>query len=116
MLALRMWQLTALLTALLLSGSAIHADDQKKADKNVVTIKVDDMTCGGCAMKVKKFVAKVGGVEKVEPDATAHTVTVFPKANSKVSPKELWEAVEKAGYTPSLLEGAVGSFKEKPKS
>ena len=30
--------------ALLLVGAAIQADDQKKSDKNVTTIKVEDMT------------------------------------------------------------------------
>ena len=65
---------------------------------------------------MQQFVAKVNGVEKVEPDLETHTVKVFPKEKTKVSAKELWEAVEKAGYTPSELEGPDGSFKEKPKS
>ncbi len=65
---------------------------------------------------MQQSVAKVSGVEKVEPDVKTHTVKVFPKENAKVSAKELWEAVEKAGYTPSELDGPGGSFKEKPKS
>ena len=65
---------------------------------------------------MQQFVAKVSGVEKVEPDLKTHTVKVFPKENVKVSAKEMWEAVEKAGYTPSELDGPGGSFKEKPKS
>ena len=35
--------LTTVVT-LFLVGAAIHADDQKKSDKNVTTIKVEDMT------------------------------------------------------------------------
>lgn len=34
----------ALMAALFLAGTAIRADDQKKSDKNVTTIKVEDMT------------------------------------------------------------------------
>lgn len=94
---------------LVLGGSASQAEE-----KNVTTVTVEDMTCGGCAKKVQQYVAKVSGVEKVEPDAKTHTVKVFPKANTKVSSKALWEAIEKAGYTPSKLDGPSGSFKEKP--
>lgn len=65
---------------------------------------------------MQQFVAKVSGVEKVVPDLKTHTVKVFPKENTKVSAKEVWEAVEKAGHTPNELEGPSGSFKEKPKT
>lgn len=94
-----------------LGGSASQAEE-----KNVTTITVEDMTCGGCAKKVQQYVAKVSGVEKVEPDAKTHKVKVFPKNNTKISGKALWEAIEKAGYTPSELDGPGGSFKDKPKS
>lgn len=116
MLVLNSCRATALLAAFLILGQGVHADDQKKSDKNVTTIKVEDMSCGGCAKKVQQFVAKVNGVEKVEPDLKTHTIKVFPKENTKVSAKEMWEAVEKAGYTPSELDGPSGSSKEKPKS
>lgn len=106
----------ALVASLFLFGNSVQADGPKSSDKNVTTIKVGDMTCGGCAKKVQQSVAKVTGVQKVESDATTHTVKVFPKENTKVSSKEVWEAVEKAGYTPSELDGPAGSFKEKPKS
>jgi copper chaperone CopZ len=107
-------QAIALSSLFVLTLGVSNADDQKQVEKNVTTITVEDMTCGGCAKKVQQYVAKVSGVEKVEPDATTHTVKVFPKANSKVSGKALWEAIEKAGYTPSKLDGPSGSFKEKP--
>ncbi|HQR05623.1 MAG TPA: heavy metal-associated domain-containing protein [Gemmatales bacterium] len=106
----------ALVASLFLLGSTVQADGAKSSDKNVTTIKVGDMTCGGCAKKVQQTLAKLTGVQKVESDVTTHTVKVFPKENAKVSSKELWEAVEKAGYTPSELDGPAGSFKEKPKS
>lgn len=105
-----------LLAALLFLGQSTRAEDQKKSEKNITTIKVEGMTCGGCAKKVQQFVAKINGVEKVEPDLKAQTIKVFPKENAKVSAKEMWEAVEKAGYTPSELDGPSGSSKEKPKS
>jgi copper chaperone CopZ len=65
---------------------------------------------------VQRSVAKVSGVAKVEPDVESRTVKVIPKEKTKVSAKEVWEAVEEAGYTPSELQGPTGKFKEKPKS
>ena len=50
----------------------------------------------------------------MKTDVKETTATVTPKADKAPSPRELWEAVVKAGYTPSLLEGPDGKFEKKP--
>ena len=56
----------------------------------------------------------VTGVESVKTDVKESTATVTPKKDKPPSPKDLWEAVVKAGYTPSLLDGPDGKFEKKP--
>lgn len=64
---------------------------------------------------VKQLTA-VPGVESVRPDVQSQTAKVTPKANKAPSPRALWEAVEKAGFKPTKLEGPGGKFTAKPKS
>ena len=97
--------------ALLALGQALWA-----ADPAPTTITVPDMHCMGCAKKMAKKLYAVQGVAKVEASVEVTTMTVTPKAEKTLSSRALWEAIEKAGYKPSKIEGPSGTFKEKPKS
>ena len=63
-----------------------------------------------------KALEAVAGVESVKTDVKEQTVTVTPKKDKAPSPKALWEAVEKSGYTPTRLEGPAGKFVKKPEA
>src|SRR5262245_55891665 len=78
------------------------------------TISVSDIHCAGCAKKVATALSKVSGVAKVETDVEAKTVKVTPKEKTTLSPKTLWEAVEKTDKSPSKLEGPSGIYTSKP--
>ncbi|CAN5468126.1 hypothetical protein BH11PLA2_BH11PLA2_20960 [soil metagenome] len=99
---------------------AAHADQPVKAeqpaklDPKASKLTVDGMTCAGCAKTVTKALSAVEGVESVVIDLKGKTATVTPKAAKSPSPKELWEAVEKADYKPTKLEGPDGTFEKKP--
>ncbi len=84
------------------------------ADPAPTTITVPGMHCGGCAKKIAAKLTAVVGVAKAEADVEAKTIKITPKANVVVSPKALWEAVEKAEQTPTKLEGPSGVFTKKP--
>jgi copper chaperone CopZ len=90
------------------------ADKPATPDATAVVLTVDGMTCAGCAKAVSKALAAVEGVEAVSVDVKAKTATVTPKAGKTPSPKDLWEAVEKAEYKPTKLAGPAGSFDKKP--
>lgn len=92
----------------------VKADQPAKTEAKATKLTVDDMSCAGCAKTVTKALAAVGGVEAVVIDLKAKTATVTPKAGKSPSPKELWEAVEKADYKPTKLEGPDGTFEKKP--
>jgi Cu+-exporting ATPase len=79
-------------------------------------ITVPDMVCQGCAKRVTTQLNQVAGVATVKSDPEAKIATVVPKAEAILSPRALWEAVQKAGKHPSRLEGPSGTFTAKPQS
>lgn len=80
------------------------------------TITVPDMHCMGCAKKMAAKLYEVPGVANVQANVQAVSLVVAPKAQQGPSPRAMWEAVEKAGYKPSRLEGPGGTFTTKPQS
>ena len=96
------------------AGDDAKAEKPAKADPKAVTLNVDGMSCAGCAKTVTKALSAVEGVESVVIDLKAKTATVTPKAAKSPSSKDLWEAVEKAEYKPTKLEGPDGKFEKKP--
>lgn len=98
----------ALAALVLLSARAAAADPP------ATTITVPEMDCASCAKKVGGKVGEVPGVAKVEYDVQARTLKVTPKPGSTLSPKALWEAVEKGGKDPSKIEGPGGTHTKKP--
>lgn len=79
-------------------------------------IQVDDMHCADCAKKIASKLYSVPGVVEVRADVGKSVAYVVPQKDKSVSPKALWEAVEKAGFKPVKLEGPSGAFTKKPKA
>jgi len=90
------------------------ADDKKTDEAKLTKVKIDDLDCPTCAKALVKVVLKLPGVEKAEADVEKQILTITPKGDKKPSPKEIWEAIEKEGYTPVKLEGPDGKFEKKP--
>lgn len=95
--------------------TAAQAPSTTKVSAVKTVIDVEDMDCPSCAKKIVAKVKDVTGVAKAEPDTGKQKLTVFHAENSKVSPRAVWEAVEKAGFKPVRLEGPTGNFTAKPK-
>jgi copper chaperone CopZ len=109
---------TALLGVGVLALAALcltQAAAQTSAKQTVITI--EDLDCPTCAKVVEKAVAKVKGVHSVKTDVEKQTATVTPSdSGTTLSVKELWEAVESAGFKPTKLEGPSGTYTAKPAS
>lgn len=103
------WLMALTVAVLLTAGHVVYA-----ADPVATTINIPDMECSGCAKKVAARLVEVPGVAKAEPDVEKRTIKVIPRANEILSPKALWEAVEKANKKPMKLEGPSGTFTSKP--
>jgi copper chaperone CopZ len=79
------------------SGEALPAEATK-----VATIKVEGMTCGGCAIGVRTALKRLEGVADVEVSyEDQRAVVTFDSA--KVSTDQLLEAVRKFRYTATLV-------------
>lgn len=86
------------------------------ADVRPTVVTVKGMHCAGCAKKIAGKLTAVGGVKEVQADVPKSYFVVTPKERQVLSPKALWEAVEKAGYATVKLEGPSGTFTAKPRS
>src|SRR5713226_8643603 len=75
-----------------MAGSKVH-----------LTMRIEGMTCDGCARHVEKALQEVAGVEQVQVGSwkSGQAVAV---ADSTVDAEALTQAVEKAGYHAVVLE------------
>lgn len=103
------------LVAMLAAGVASFAVAQTQAPPSTAIL-VPKMHCKGCAQKMATELYKVPGVGQVFVSVENTTMTVQPKDGQAPSPRGLWEAVERAGYQPSRLQGPGGVFTTKPNS
>ncbi len=77
-------------------------------------IAIKGMHCPACAKKVRLKLKAMTRVKSAQVDPKTGVATVVAAEGKELSPRALWEAVEKAGYQPTELTGPSGEFKEKP--
>ena len=87
-------------TAWLMAASIAHA-----ADPALITTSVKKMRCTACASHGSESLQAIPGVAKAQADTTKAVAVVTARANTNPLPKALWEAVEKAGYSPVKFVG-----------
>lgn len=107
---LNRWTAAVAVATILALGAAAQPPDPA-----ATTITVEKM-CEGCAKKITAKLQEMRGVAAVKANVPAKAVTVTPREQTILSPRALWEAVEKSGERPVKLEGPRGKFTEKPKS
>lgn len=86
-----------IVSAALLMGSAAYANEAPTivaADSASQTLEVKKMTCGGCAAKVKKSLAKVEGMKVVKADPKERTVKIEVTDSSKFDIKTAIAAIK----------------------
>jgi copper chaperone CopZ len=102
----------ALAAGVVLAGVA---DAQQPAQQPWTAISIPDMHCAGCAKKVCGEIEKLPGVAKTQTDMKTKTVYALAQNGVVLSPRSLWEAVEKVDEVPAKLAGPSGTFTAKPK-
>jgi copper chaperone CopZ len=80
----------------------------------LTTVTIDGDMCNGCIKKLKTALAGVAGIGSIEGDSKTRTLTITPSANSEVSPRAVWEAIEKTGKKIVKIVGPRGTFTAKP--
>jgi copper chaperone CopZ len=103
-------QTVRVLSASILLVALVSAADAPPA----TTLTIKGMHCGGCALKVAGKLQAVQQVQRATVNHQTGRATITAKVNQAVSPRALWEAVERAGYTPTQLAGPSGTYTKKP--
>ena len=85
-------------------------------DPSLTRITIPDMHCAGCAKTITKTLQAMPGVAQANADFKTRLAYVKPMPQTVLSPKQLWEAMEKINQKPSKLEGPSGTFTSKPQS
>jgi len=93
--------LFAALFANLLWTAGVSAQDAKQ----VYTLQADGLACPFCAYGIEKQLGKIDGVEAIETDIAAGTVTVTMQPGAKLEEAQARGAVEAAGFS-------LGYFKQ----
>jgi copper chaperone CopZ len=87
---------------LLLGGGAASTQSVPLDNQQKIVLKLDGMTCEGCAAAVRQALLKVPGVTQVEVDYTRSEAVVRTGKTGSVSPESLIQAVREAGYDAQL--------------
>lgn len=89
----------------------LHAERQ--STQTVITVRE---MCGGCVRKITKKLQTMDGVANFKCDVKTKTVLIAPKNSVVLSPRKLWDAMDKIGKTPTKLVGPSGTFTSPPKN
>ena len=108
----RRWTVIGLGVALLATLVPMSLAQQQAS---TTKINVNELCCNGCVKRIAKKLNEVSGVAGVKGDLPTATVFVTHQPGTSPLPRAMWEAVEKAGYKPTRLEGPSGTFTEKPR-
>ena len=96
-----------IISSFLIFGTAVFAKEAPTAvaaDSSTQTLEVKKMTCGGCAAKVKKSLAKVEGLKVIAANPKDNTVKIeitdagkfdIKKAIAAIKEGTGWEATVK---------------------
>lgn len=63
-----------------------------------ITVDVNGLVCDFCAQSVKKVISKEDGVENVDVDLTAKTVTIDVAEGKDVTNEKITQLIKDSGY------------------
>ncbi|MCI0684902.1 MAG: heavy-metal-associated domain-containing protein [Gemmataceae bacterium] len=110
-----MFKLAGFLTAVTALGLVLMARAQERPPAYTV-ITVEKMHCANGAKRIGNKLYEVAGVKSVQADVAKKKFWVHPEPGKQPSPRDLWDAVEKASDRPTRLHGPLGVFVQKPQS
>ncbi len=73
------------------------------------------MHCADCAKQIARKLYAVPGVVEVRADVAKNIAYAVPQKDKTLSPKQLWAAVESAGFQVARLESPQGTYTAKPR-
>jgi len=98
--------------AALLFAMAGLAHGQQPAASATSVLTVSKMCCAKESKPATAALMQIRGVQTVTPNHEARTLTIF--AHPAVSPRAIWESIEKLQLGPNRLATAEGVWLKKP--
>lgn len=109
-------KLILIMGTLVASGFGSWVVAQDPTPSPFTSIVVPKMDCASCAKKMATQLRKVPGVAEVAVNMKTTTMVIRPADGAAPSPRALWEAIVRAGFQPTQMEGPGGVFTSKPPS
>lgn len=104
---------TLVVTALgLFAGTETTARARAGGGKQAV-VTVQGMQCPFCAYGIKKHLAKLPGVTRVDVELAKNQAIVTFAPDAKVTDAQIQQAIRKAGFTPGKIERQSGGQADK---
>lgn len=105
---LRRLLVSAATTVLLLfantTSATLQATQEGKDGAKQAVVTVEGMQCPFCAYGIKKHLAKIPGVARVEVELAKNQAVVTLESGAQVDDEDIQRAVRKAGFTPGRIE------------
>lgn len=98
-------------TAVALSNMLAASALGRSPDATVVNVK---KLCPTCGKKIVQKLEQLPQTQSASINVEQKTVQVVPKPGQNLSPRLVWEIVEKGGEQPVRLQGPAGTFTAKP--
>ena len=81
---------------------------------NYTWVFVNKMHCKKCAKGIARKLYEIPGVVKVETNMKNGFLVITPQVKKDVAPRDIWKAVEVAGFKPTKIISPDGTFRKKP--
>lgn len=85
--------------------------DGPTQDPTIVTVK---KLCPTCGKRILEKLSELPQVKAATMDLKERTFRVRCEPGSEVSPRAVWETIERGGEQPVRLDGPAGTFTTKP--
>lgn len=92
----------------LLAGTSGAAAQGPAGGRKQAAVTVQGMQCPFCAYGIKKHLAKIPGVTRVDVELAKNQAIVTFAPDAKVTDAQIQQAIRKAGFTPGKIEWRPG--------
>lgn len=89
---------------------------QSQTPVSAIKVYIPNMHCESCAKKIRSRLFTVKGVSRVVTWVKNDLAVIEPAPGKVVSPKAIWDTLEKGKFEVDRIETPQGVIKEKPKA
>ncbi len=112
---MKAFQCVALSTLVLFAAFAADLPVNAAESQPVPTIVTVKKLCPTCGKKIVQKLSELPQVAEATMDLEQRTLRVQCKPGGSVSPRAVWETVERGGEQPVTIQCPMGTFTTKPK-